>query len=195
MFDFARLKRITYPFKIETEEEGEIELKVYPPTVQDFKKLTFAVECNKKTTLYKIVADIYSNNNKNYQITPQMLYVLTPVSIFKMAAGVILWLKEAREEHHLNIPRFSGESDSEDTGYSLPVMTFEEKTIRDYTGLSFKEIESLNVFEYWQYLRDAILCELKKTPGGREMMEEAYCLEQTEPDREALTERGMRVAE
>ena len=195
MFDFARLKRITYPFKIETEEDGEFELKVYPPTVQDFKKLTFAVECKNRIALYKVVADIYSNNNKKYEITPQMLYVFTPVAIFRMAAGFILWLKEAREEQHLNIPHFSGKEDSENTGYTLPVMTFEEKIIRDYTGFSFREMESLNVFEYWQYLRDAILCELKKTPGGREMMEEAYCFEQTEPDREALSERGMKVAE
>lgn len=195
MFDFARLKMITFPFKIETEEEGEIELKVYPPTVQDFKKLTFAVEYKKGTSLYRIVADIYSNNNKNYKITPEMLYVFTPASIFQMAAGVVLWLNEAREEHHLNIPHFSKTEDPENTGYTLPIMTFEEKIIRDYSGLSFREMESMNVFEFWQLLRDAVLCELKKTPGGREMMEEAYCFEQTEPDREALTERGMRVAE
>lgn len=194
MFDFARLKKMGYPFKIET-DEGCFELKVYPPNVQNFKKLTFAVKCKNRAALYKVVADIYSNNNKKYEITPQMLYVFTPVAIFKLAAGFLLWLKEAREEQHLNIPHFSGKENPEDTGYSLPVMTFEEKTIRDYTGLSFKEIENLNVFEYWQYLRDAILCELKKTPGGREMMDEAYCFEQTEPDREALVERGMRVVE
>ncbi len=194
MFDFAQLKRMGYPFTIET-DEGSFELKVYPPNVQDFKKLTFAVECNNRIAIYKAVADIYSNNNKKYEITPQMLYVFTPVAIFKLAAGFLLWLKETREEQHLNIPHFSGKENPEDTGYSLPVMTFEEKTIRDYTGLSFREIENLNVFEYWQYLRDAILCELKKTPGGREMMDEAYCFEQTEPDREALMERGMRVVE
>lgn len=195
MFDFAQLKRITFPFELDTEENGKMQLKVYPPTVQDFKKLTFAVECKNRIALYKIVADLYSNNNKKYEITPQMLYGFSPVDIFKLGAGLILWLRESREEHHLNIPHFSSKSDSEDTGYSLPIMTFEEKIIRDYSGLSFREIDSLNVFEYWQYLRDAILCELKKTPGGREMMEEAYCFEQTEPDREALIERGMRVAE
>lgn len=130
-----------------------------------------------------------------YEITPQMLYVFTPVDIFKMAAGFALWLKDKREELHLNIPHFTPKESEENAGYSLPVMTFEEKIIRDYCGLSFKEIDELCIFEYWQLLRDAILCDLKKTPGGRELMEEAYCFEQTEPDREALFERGMRVAE
>lgn len=195
MFDFAQLKRITFPLEIDTDNNEKMKLRVSPPTVQEYKKLTFALECKNKILLYKEVAGLYSNNNKKYEITPQMLYVFTPVDIFKMAAGFALWLKDKREEFHLNIPHFTPKESEENAGYSLSVMSFEEKIIRDYCGLSFKEIGELCVFEYWQLLRDAILCDLKKTPGGRELMEEAYCFEQTEPDREALFERGMRVAE
>lgn len=195
MFDFAQLKKITYPLEIETDENETTKLRVNPPTVQDYKKLTFALECKNKILLYKVISELYSDNNKKHEITPQMLYVFKPADIFRMGAGFKLWLKDKREEYHLNIPHYTPKDSAENAGYSLPVMTYEEKIIRDYCGLSFKEINELCVFEYWQLLRDAILYELKKTPGGREMIEEAYCFEQTEPDREALIERGMRVAE
>lgn len=194
MFDFAQLKRITFPLEIETEENRKLKLRIFPPTVQDYKKLIFAVECKDIVSLYKIIAELYSKNNRNYEFTAQMLYVFSPVAIFKMGAGFVLWANEQRNKYHLNIPNFSSKSDSKDSGYSLPVMTFEEKTVRDYCGMTFKEIDSLCVFEYWQLLRDAVVYELKKTPGGNEMLEEAYCFEQTEPDREALFAKGMRVA-
>ena len=99
MFDFAQLKKITFPLEIETDENETDEnettkLRVNPPTVQDYKKLTFAVECKNKILLYKVVAELYSDNNKKHEITPQMLYVFKPADIFRMGAGFALWLKD-----------------------------------------------------------------------------------------------------
>lgn len=67
--------------------------------------------------------------------------------------------------------------------------------IRDYSGLSFSEINELNIFIFWQLLRDAIIFKLKQTESGNELLEECYCFEQTKPDRDALLAKGMKVIE
>jgi len=57
------------------------------------------------------------------------------------------------------------------------------------------EIDNLNVVDYWQYRRDAFIHECNQTEAGQEYLENAYMLQQTEPDREQLrslfgSERG-----
>lgn len=51
------------------------------------------------------------------------------------------------------------------------------------------EVEELDYFDYLQYRRDAFIYSLSKTEQGQEYLDNAYRLEQTEPDRKSLKER------
>jgi hypothetical protein len=55
-----------------------------------------------------------------------------------------------------------------------------------YTGLNFQQIQALNYIEFLQYRRDAFLRYMNSFEEGREYLKNAWRMEQTEPDREAL---------
>lgn len=61
--------------------------------------------------------------------------------------------------------------------------------VSQYTGLNMLEVEELDYFDYLQYRRDAFIYNLSKTEKGQEYLDNAYRLEQTEPDRRSLQER------
>lgn len=82
-----------------------------------------------------------------------------------------------------NIPYFP-EDETEKQYFNCN--TQDIKIVSDYTGLSFFEIENLNVFVFWAYLHDAAVWNFNKTESGREYLEKAYTHQQKEPDREAL---------
>ena len=55
--------------------------------------------------------------------------------------------------------------------------------IHRYTGLSFREIQKLNVFEYQLFLRDGYIDSLSGSEEGRKYLKNAARMEITEPDR------------
>ncbi len=76
---------------------------------------------------------------------------------------------------------------TDETGlYDIP--TYWEHIVHEYTGLNFNEIEELEYIDYLQYRRDAFIHLLNKTEEGREYLENARTLTQTEPDRKRLRE-------
>lgn len=58
-----------------------------------------------------------------------------------------------------------------------------------YTGLDFKQISQLNYIEYLQYRRDAFINWLSQSEKGQEYLDNAWRMEQTEPDRSALRKK------
>lgn len=58
--------------------------------------------------------------------------------------------------------------------------------VHEYTGLNVNEIEELEYIDYLQYRRDAFIHEMNKSEEGREYLENARTLSQTEPDRQRL---------
>lgn len=60
------------------------------------------------------------------------------------------------------------------------------KLVADYTGLSFPEVRALDYVEFLTYRRDAFIHRLNQTEHGQEYLDNAWRMEQTEPDREAL---------
>ena len=56
----------------------------------------------------------------------------------------------------------------------------------EYTGLSFLEVEALDYLQYLIWRRDAYIYMLSRTEEGREYLDNAYRMEQTEPDRKKL---------
>lgn len=61
--------------------------------------------------------------------------------------------------------------------------------VHEYTGLSFSEIDKLNLVDYLIYRRDAFIYSLNQTEKGREYLDNAYRLTQTKADRKALREQ------
>lgn len=56
----------------------------------------------------------------------------------------------------------------------------------EYTGLSFLEVEELDYLQYLIWRRDAYIYMLSRTEEGQEYLDNAYRMEQTEPDRKKL---------
>ena len=56
----------------------------------------------------------------------------------------------------------------------------------EYTGLSFMEVEELDYLQYLIWRRDAYIYMLSRTEEGQEYLDNAYRMEQTEPDRKKL---------
>ncbi|EJX01711.1 hypothetical protein EVA_10184 [gut metagenome] len=64
--------------------------------------------------------------------------------------------------------------------------TFFEHLVYQYSGISIAEIQDLP-FTVWMQLRfDAYVSKLNETEDGRELLEKAWILSQTEADREGL---------
>lgn len=58
--------------------------------------------------------------------------------------------------------------------------------VSKYTGLNMLEVEELDLLDYLLYRRDAFIHHMSQTEKGEEYLKNAYRLEQTKPDREAL---------
>lgn len=69
-------------------------------------------------------------------------------------------------------------------GYNAP--TWYKHLVAGYTGLNFQQIQALPYIEYLQYRRDAFLHHMNSFEEGREYLNNAWRMEQTEPDRAAL---------
>ncbi len=74
-------------------------------------------------------------------------------------------------------------------GSPYEVETYWKHLVYTYTGLSFKEIGSLNYVDFLQYRRDAYIQRCLSTPEGRAHLQDAYRMEQTKPDRGKLHQR------
>lgn len=61
--------------------------------------------------------------------------------------------------------------------------------VSQYVGISILEVEELDYFDYMEFRRDAFIHNLNQTEKGREYLDNAYRLEQCEPDRKSLREQ------
>lgn len=68
------------------------------------------------------------------------------------------------------------------------VVTREAFLIYEYSGIAFGDQRRLDVFTYWQIVRDAVVHKLEQTKAGREYLQHCWVGEQTEPDRKTLRE-------
>ena len=59
----------------------------------------------------------------------------------------------------------------------------------DYTGLNFFEVSRLNYLQYLVWRRDAWIHMLNRTEAGQEYLDNAWRMEQTEPDRPRLRKK------
>jgi hypothetical protein len=61
--------------------------------------------------------------------------------------------------------------------------------VSEYTGLTFHEVRQLPYIQYLAWRRDAFIWWLSRTEKGEEYLNNAWRMEQTEPDREALRKK------
>ena len=59
----------------------------------------------------------------------------------------------------------------------------------EYTGLNFFEVSQLDYLQYLVWRRDAYIYMLTRTEAGQEYLDNAWRMEQTQPDRAALREK------
>jgi hypothetical protein len=58
--------------------------------------------------------------------------------------------------------------------------------VAEYAGLSLLQVRELDYVQYLTWRRDAYIHRLSQTEAGQEYLDNAWRMEQTEPDREAL---------
>jgi predicted RNA polymerase sigma factor len=61
--------------------------------------------------------------------------------------------------------------------------------VAEYTGLNFFEIAELDYVQYLVWLRDAYIHRLSQSEEGQKYLDNAWRMEQTEPDRAALRKK------
>lgn len=59
----------------------------------------------------------------------------------------------------------------------------------EYTGLNFHEVRKLEYIQYLTWRRDAYIWWLNRTEEGQKYLDNAWRMEQTEPDRAALRKK------
>jgi hypothetical protein len=96
-------------------------------------------------------------------------------------------VKQRTKLKKLKIPYYPIEENGNKGHYRTN--TLEEKLVADYAGYNFKQINNLNVLEYWLLVRDALIHEYMKTVEGQEYLENCWRIEQVNPDREKLREK------
>ena len=87
---------------------------------------------------------------------------------------------KAKEELQLNVPFYPSKDDKNDIKYTI--YTYPDKMVSDYSGLSIYEVDNISILEYWLLMRDAFIYKLAQTKDGREYLNNAYRLTQTEAD-------------
>lgn len=67
--------------------------------------------------------------------------------------------------------------------------------VSEYTGLNFFEVWEMDYILYLTLRRDAFINWLSRTEAGQDYLDNAWRMEQTEPDREALRKQFGRRSE
>lgn len=74
--------------------------------------------------------------------------------------------------------------DDEESGHKYIVETSAEKLVADYARVSLSDVEKMDYINYRILLRDAFISKLNATESGREYLNKAWLLSQTDSDRD-----------
>lgn len=77
---------------------------------------------------------------------------------------------------------------SESEGHQYTTASWWRHLVSEYTGLNFLEVAELNYLQYLIWRRDAFIHAMSQTEAGQEYLDNAYRMEQTQPDRKRLRE-------
>lgn len=163
-------------------EDGRT-LTLTTPTLALVKRLDTALDSI--TCAYEVAAAILSCNleGKRYT-TADVRSMLPPSELIELFRACGVFLHQLRAQQHLRLPYYPGSGG--DTGASYSVPSYWEHEVAHYANLSLPEVQELDYEDYLQLRRDAFISAMRETPSGREYLDNAARLTQTEPDRAAL---------
>lgn len=154
-------------------------LEIKPPTLRMYyKKLLAAGNDNE---LIVAIAEICNRNYNEIHIDKN--YILDNFTVNDLHNFLIKlpeWIKsEIENDPLLKLPYLP--ENSENKAF-LENNTADLKIVSDYTNLNFNEILELEIFEFRNYLHDAVIWNLSKSEKGREQLEKAYVIRKKDPD-------------
>lgn len=79
--------------------------------------------------------------------------------------------------------------DDDKGGHNYDIVSYWEKIVADYVGISILDVEELDYIDYLLFRRDAFIYRMSRTEKGEEYLNNAYRLEQTKPDRKHLRQK------
>ncbi len=74
-------------------------------------------------------------------------------------------------------------------GHQYVITSWWKRLVSAYTGLNFVEVGQTDYLQYLIWRRDAYIFELSRTEVGQEYLNNAWRMEQTEPDRAKLRQK------
>jgi hypothetical protein len=74
-------------------------------------------------------------------------------------------------------------------GHKYSTRSWWRHLVAEYTGLNFFEVGELNYLQYLVWRRDAYIHWLNSFEAGKEYLDNAWRMEQTEPDRAGLRKK------
>lgn len=74
-------------------------------------------------------------------------------------------------------------------GHQYTTTSYWVRLVSEYTGLNFHEVRELNYIVFLTWRRDAFIYMLSRTEKGQEYLDNAWRMEQTKPDRQALRKK------
>lgn len=74
-------------------------------------------------------------------------------------------------------------------GHQYQTHSYWRHLVSEYTGLTFFEVSNLDYLQYLVWRRDAYIYMLSRTEAGQTYLDNAWRMEQTEPDRAALRKK------
>lgn len=80
-------------------------------------------------------------------------------------------------------------------GHQYTISSWWKHLVAEYTGLTFLQVGDLEYLQYLTWRRDAYIHRLNQTEEGQKYLENAYRMEQTEPDRDRLRKKLGRKEE
>ena len=126
----------------------------------------------------------YDGSDKAACIMSGMLQVGVPLDICDKKLLVAVYtesLKHIREQTGLEVPYYPGKTNNDDE-VKYTAYTVSDKLVADYANMSIYDIDKISILDYWLLERDAFIAALSKTKEGREYLNNAYRIKQTEAD-------------
>ena len=74
-------------------------------------------------------------------------------------------------------------------GHQYNTTSYWVHRVSEYTGLNFFEVWAMDYVMYLTLRRDAFISWLSQSEAGQDYLDNAWRMEQTEPDRKALREK------
>ena len=104
-------------------------------------------------------------------------------------SGIYQILERCEDCKKLTLPCYPYSQGGTEHTYQYEVSSFWYQLVAEYTGLNFLQIGELNFLQYLQWRRDAFIRKMEQTEAGREYLDNAYRMEQTDMDRVSLRKK------